>query len=48
VVGISDLNREKKLIKKVDLLGREGSENSLQIKIYDDGSTSKTFNNKNK
>jgi len=47
-VGISDLNREKKLIKKVDLLGREGSENSLQIKIYDDGSTLKTFNNKNK
>lgn len=48
LVGISDLNREKKLIKKVDLLGREGSENSLQIKIYDDGSTFKTFNNKNK
>jgi hypothetical protein len=48
LVGISDINREKKLIKKVDLLGREGSENSLQIKIYDDGSTLKTFNNKNK
>jgi hypothetical protein len=38
-LGISDFKREKKLIKKVDVLGREGSENSLQIQIYDDGST---------
>ena len=48
LVGISDLKIEKKLIKKVDVLGREGSENSLQIQIFDDGSTLKIFNNKNK
>jgi len=48
LVGITDLNSEKKLIKKVDVLGREGSENSLQIQIFDDGSTLKIFNNKNK
>jgi hypothetical protein len=29
-------------------LGREGSENSFQIQIFDDGSTKKIFNNKNK
>jgi hypothetical protein len=48
LVGITDLKSKKKLIKKVDVLGREGSENSLQIQIYDDGSTLKIFNNKNK
>jgi hypothetical protein len=48
LVGITDLKSEKKLIKKVDILGREGSENSLQIQIFDDGSTLKIFNNKNK
>ena len=48
LVGISDLKIEKKLIKKVDVLGREGSENSLQIQIFDDGTTLKIFNNKNK
>ena len=48
LVGITDLKSEKKLIKKVDVLGREGSENSLQIQIFDDGSTLKIFNNKNK
>ena len=47
-VGITDLKNEKQLIKKVDILGREGSENSLQIQIFDDGSTLKIFNNKNK
>jgi hypothetical protein len=48
LVGITDLKSEKKLIKKIDVLGREGSENSLQIQIFDDGSTLKIFNNKNK
>ena len=47
-VGITDLKNEKQLIKKVVILGREGSENSLQIQIFDDGSTLKIFNNKNK
>ena len=47
-VGIGDVKSEKKLIKKIDLLGREGSDNSLQIQIFDDGSTLKTLNNKNK
>ena len=48
LVGITDLKSEKQLIKKVDVLGREGSENSLQIQIFDDGSILKIFNNKNK
>jgi hypothetical protein len=48
LVGVSDFKREKKLIKKVDVLGREGSKNSLQIQIFDDGSIKKIFNNKNK
>jgi hypothetical protein len=48
LVGVSDFKREKKLIKKVDVLAREGSKNSLQIQIFDDGSIKKIFNNKNK
>ena len=36
----------KKIDKKVDLLGREGSKNSLQIQIFDDGSIKKMLYNK--
>lgn len=47
-VGIIESEKGKKLVKKVDLLGREGSDNSVQIEIFDDGSTRKIINNKNK
>ena len=46
MVGISDSKSEKKLVKKVDILGREGSNNSLQIQIFDDGSIKKMLYNK--
>jgi hypothetical protein len=43
-LGINELNSEnKKLIKMIDLMGRETLEypNNIYIYIYDDGSTKK-------
>jgi hypothetical protein len=47
ITGINENTQTKKLLKKIDLLGREGSNNTIQIKIFNDGSTKKIINNKN-
>ena len=47
ITGINENIQTKKLLKKIDLLGREGSNNTIQIKIFNDGSTKKIINNKN-
>ena len=47
-VGIIPQIDSKKVIKEVDILGREGSNNAIKIKIYNDGSSIKTINHNNK
>ena len=36
-----DVQNSPKLIKTIDLLGRQNTKNRIQLKIYDDGSVSK-------
>jgi hypothetical protein len=43
-VGVIPQIHSKKIIKEVDVLGREGSNNTIKIKIYNDGSSVKTIN----
>jgi hypothetical protein len=43
-VGIETLKQHKKLINEVDVLGREGGDNNIKIKIFNDGSSKKIIN----
>ena len=45
-VGVIPQIHSKKIIKEVDVLGREGSNNNIKIKIYNDGSSVKTISHK--
>jgi hypothetical protein len=38
------LKQHKKLINEVDVLGREGGDNNIKIKIFNDGSAKKIIN----
>jgi len=42
-VGVSEIIKKKKLIKKIDIIGRDAVRKGLHLEIYDDGSVEKKY-----